>query len=60
MVKQIEGMGIKTLSYFVAEGGYSNEPSRGFRKMYGKGAKAIDVTNVAQITKTMNELFLTK
>jgi len=28
--------------------------------MYGKGAKAIDVTNVAQITKTMNELFLTK
>jgi hypothetical protein len=59
-IKQIEGLGIKTLSYFVAEGGYTTEPSRGFRKMYGNGAKSIDVTNVAQITKTMNELFLSK
>jgi hypothetical protein len=60
MVKQIEGMGIKTLSYFVDEYSNTNEPSRGFKKMYGKGAKKIDVTNVAQITKTINELFLTK
>jgi hypothetical protein len=61
MVKQIEGMGIKTLSYYVEswvpEGG---EPSYGFKKMYGKSAKLIDVTNVAQITKTMNQLFLAK
>jgi hypothetical protein len=61
MVKQIEGMGIKTLSYYVEswvpEGG---EPSYGFKKMYGKGAKLIDVTNVSQITKTMNQLFLEK
>ena len=60
MVKQIEGMGIKTLSYFVDEWSNSSEPSAGFKRMYGKGAKKIDVTNVAQITKTMNELFLTK
>ena len=60
MVKQIEGMGIKTLSYFVDDYSYSNEPSDGFKRMYGKGARKIDVTNVAQITKTMNELFLTK
>jgi hypothetical protein len=60
MVKQIEGMGIKTLSYFVDEWSNTTEPSRGFKKMYGKGAKKIDVTNVAQITKTINELFLTK
>ena len=60
MVKQIEGMGIKTLSYFVDDYSYSTEPSDGFKRMYGKGAKKIDVTNVAQITKTMNELFLTK
>ena len=60
MVKQIEGMGIKTLSYFVDEWSNTTEPSRGFKKMYGKGARKIDVTNVAQITKTMNELFLTK
>jgi len=28
--------------------------------MYGKAAKLIDVTNAAQITKTMNGLFLQK
>lgn len=61
MVKQIESMGIKTLSYYVEEAMYnSGEPSTGFKTMYGKGAKAIDVTNVSQITKTMNELFLQK
>jgi hypothetical protein len=59
MVKQIEGMGIKTLSYFVEEHSTGNI-SRGFRKMYGKGASAIDVTNVSQITKTINNLFLSK
>ena len=61
MVKQIESMGIKTLSYYVEQWVPENgEPSRGFKTMYGKGAKLIDVTNVAQITKTMNELFLAK
>ena len=60
MVKMIEAMGVKTLSYFVDETDYTNEPSRGFRKMYGKGARKIDVTNVSQITKTMNEMFLSK
>ena len=61
MVKQIESMGIKTLSYYVEswvpEGG---QPSDGFKRMYGAGAKLIDVTNVAQIVKTMNQLFLEK
>jgi len=61
MVKQIEGMGIKTLSYYVEEWAREDgEPSDGFKKMYGKSAKLIDVTNVAQITKTMNQLFLEK
>jgi len=58
MVKMLEGMGIKTLSYFVKsryDGG-----SDLFKKMYGKGAQDIDVTNVSQITKTMNKLFLQK
>lgn len=59
MVKQIEGMGIKTLSYFVEEGS-SGRVSNGFKTMYGKGAECIDVTNVSQITKTMNSLFLSK
>ena len=61
MVKQIESMGIKTLSYYIEQWVPENgEPSAGFKKMYGKGAKLIDVTNVSQITKTMNQLFLTK
>ena len=60
MVKKIEAMGIKTLSYFVEDYSYSDEPPLGFKTMYGKGARKIDVTNVAQITKTMNQLFLEK
>jgi len=60
MVKQMEGMGIKTLSYYVDEYSNSDEPSAGFKKMYGKGSRKIDVTNIAQITKTMNQLFLEK
>jgi len=54
-------MGIKTLSYYVEQWVPENgEPSSGFKTMYGNGAKLIDVTNVSQITKTMNQLFLQK
>ena len=60
MVKMIEGMGIKTLSYFVSDGSYDTYGERDFKQMYGKGAKIIDVTSVSQISKTMNELFLQK
>ena len=52
-------MGIKTLSYFVSDYGASYE-KRSFKTMYGKGAKFVDVTNLNQITKTMNQLFLQK
>ena len=61
MVKQIEGMGIKTLAYFITDsninGGYTETQ---FKNMYGKGASMINVTDVSQITKTMNRLFLEK
>ena len=60
MVKMIEDMGIKTLSYFIGGSYESAGDLRDFKKMYGRGAKMIDVTNVSQITKTMNELFLQK
>ena len=60
MVKQIEAMGIKTLSYYVEDYSHSDEPSEGFKTMYGKGARKIDVTNITQITKTINGLFLQK
>ena len=60
MVKMIESMGIKTLSYFVSDWQASSYEQRSFKTMYGKGAKFIEVTNLNQITKTMNQLFLTK
>ena len=60
MVKMIESMGIKTLSYFVSDYGASSYEQRSFKTMYGKGAKFVDVTNLNQITKTMNQLFLQK
>jgi len=60
MVKMIESMGIKTLSYFVSDYGVQSYEKRSFQTMYGKGAKFVDVTNLNQITKTMNQLFLQK
>ena len=60
MVKMIEGMGIKTLSYFISDYNVSGHDQRSFKTMYGKGAKFVDVTNLNQITKTMNQLFLSK
>jgi hypothetical protein len=58
MVKMLEGMGIKTLSYFI-KGHYDGSSSL-FKTMYGNGAQDIDVTNANQISKTMNKLFLQK
>ena len=61
MVKMIESLGIKTLGYFVDDYSYGGSSSeRQFKEMYGKGAQVIDVTNLSQITKTMNKLFLEK
>ena len=60
MVKQIEGMGVKTLAYFVG-GQYDGDLSMdNFRRMYGNGAEFINVTNLTQVVKTMNQLFLQK
>jgi len=59
IVKEIEKKGVKILSYYVDD--YTvTEVSPLFKLMYGKGAVAIDVTNIPQITRTMNDLFLQK
>jgi hypothetical protein len=61
MVGMIESMGIKTLSYFVSDSSNVNDILKNaFTTMYGKGASFINVTNLSQITKTMNSLFLQK
>jgi len=59
MVRKIESMGIKTLSYFMDENS-TGRVSAAFKTMYGAGARAIDVTNTSEIVKTMNSLFLSK
>jgi hypothetical protein len=61
MVKMIEAKGINTLSYFVSENDTPyGDDMESFKNMYGRGASFIDVTNVGQIVKTINKLFLKK
>ena len=59
MVRKIRYMGIKVLSYFVEDRGYGDNLGD-FRRMYGKDAEQINVTNVVEISKTMNKKFLEK
>ena len=59
MVKKIRDMGIKVLSYFVEDRGYGDNIGD-FKRMYGKDAEQINVTNVVEISKTMNKKFLEK
>ena len=58
IVDKIKMRGIKVLSYFIGNG--MTEPPKAFKHMYGASARAIDVTNIGQIVKTMNELFMAK
>ena len=65
MVKSIEGMGIKVLSYFVSDSGYetdenSSSSAKIFKECYGQSAAFINVTNVNEVTRTMNRLFMSK
>ena len=64
--KQINKMndaGIKTLSYFISDyhGDVKQSVSwRIFEQCYGKGAKSVNVENMFDVARTMNELFLQK
>ena len=65
MVKLIEGMGIKVMSYFVGDSNHdmdenSSSSARLFKDCYGASANYINVTNINQVTKTMNRLFMSK
>jgi hypothetical protein len=63
-INKMRNAGINTLSYFISD--YSEERVlsssdwRIFQKCYGKDAKAVNVENMMQVAKTMNELFLQK
>jgi hypothetical protein len=65
VVNRIREQGINVLSYFVTEYGDESTSSynRGwnlFKQCYGKDAKWINVQNLAEVTRSMNELFLKK
>lgn len=57
--KQINNMmanGIKVISYFIC--GSNVEENAAFIKMYGQGARFIDLMSINQVAKTMNDKFL--
>ena len=64
MVDKIEAMGIKVLSYFVSDYSGDVDATSGsgkvFKDCYGKAASYINVTNVNEVTRTMNGLFMAK
>jgi hypothetical protein len=62
-VKKMMGNGINILSYFITEYGANFEQSSDwqvFKKCYGNDAKYVNVENMFEVAKTMNELFLKK
>ena len=58
-VKIMKNRGIKILSYFVSEYGYDRD-QQSFKNMYGKDASFIKPTNMMEVAKTMNSMFLQK
>ena len=58
-VKVMKNRGIKVLSYFVADYEYDRDRDS-FKKMYGKDASFIKPTNMMEVAKTMNAMFLQK
>jgi hypothetical protein len=63
-VKKMQASGINVLSYFITDMSEDRfERSSDweiFKKCYGKDAKYVNVENMMQVAKTMNEMFLTK
>lgn len=64
MVDKIEAMGIKVMSYFVSEYSGDVDATSGsgkvFKDCYGRAANYINVTNVNEVVRTMNKLFMNK
>jgi hypothetical protein len=65
MMKSIESMGIKVMSYYVTDSSYevdenSSNSARIFKECYGQAASYINVTNVNEVARTMNRLFMSK
>ena len=61
-IKKMQASGINVLSYFISE--YSDVKNtqswRLFEQCYGRDAKSVNVENMFEVAKTMNEMFLRK
>lgn len=57
-VNRMRKRGVNVLSYFI--GNSSVKTHAGFDRSYGSSAKYIEVTNMNQVSQTMNKLFLQK
>lgn len=59
-VESIRNLGINVLSYFVADYRTYESDKMNFKTMYGKSAQFITITQLNEIVKTMNGLFMKK
>lgn len=60
MVDEIRKKGVKILSYYVGDEYDRSRSMEDFKRMYGKDASFINVTNVMEVSKSMNKMFLEK
>jgi nitric oxide reductase activation protein len=60
MVDEIRKKGVKILSYYVGDEYDRSRSMEDFKTMYGKDASFINVTNVMEVSKSMNKMFLEK
>ena len=59
VIKNIKKGGVSILSYFIQDE-YNKKASNNFKQMYGKDASFININNINEITKTLNQLLLKK
>jgi hypothetical protein len=59
VIKNIKKSGVNILSYFIQDE-YNEKASNNFKQMYGKDASFININNINEITKTLNQLLLKK
>ena len=60
MVGEIRKKGVKILSYYVGDEYDRSRSMEDFKRMYGKDASFINLTNVTEVSKSMNKMFLEK
>jgi len=62
VIKKIKKGGVNILSYFIEDeyNSYKHDAENNFKKMYGKNSSFIDIKNINEITKTLNNLLLNK